>query len=76
LFTNFLEYRCTDLGDISDEGQKTSFSNSNEAGAADSLLSKLNLDLDIENDSTSVNGDKTTKFNGDPKEETNRKKVE
>jgi hypothetical protein len=31
LFTNFLEYRCTDLGDISDEGQKTSFSNSNEA---------------------------------------------
>lgn len=46
LFTNFLEYRCTDLGDISDEGQNTSFSSSNDAGTADSLLNKLNLGLD------------------------------
>ena len=45
LFTNFLEYRCTEIGDISDEGQKTGLSAS-EAGAADSLMSKLNLDFD------------------------------
>ena len=44
-FTNFLEYRCTDIGDISDEGQRTGLSES-EAGAADSLMSKLKLDLD------------------------------
>lgn len=41
-FTNFLEYRCTEIGDISDEGQKTTFSGK-DAGAADSLLDKLNL---------------------------------
>ena len=41
-FTNFLEYRCTEIGDISDEGQKTTFSGT-DAGAADSLLDKLNL---------------------------------
>jgi hypothetical protein len=45
LFTNYLEYRCTDLGDISDEGHRTSFS-AKEEGVADSLLGKLNLDLD------------------------------
>lgn len=41
-FTNYLEYRCTEIGDISDEGQKTTFS-SKDAGAADSLMDKLNL---------------------------------
>ena len=39
-FDNFMEYRCTDIGDISDEGKSTSLSAS-EAGAADSLLSKM-----------------------------------
>jgi hypothetical protein len=41
-FTNFQEYKCTEIGDISDEGRRTSLSASEE-GAADSLLSKLNL---------------------------------
>ena len=41
-FTNYLEYRCTDIGDISDEGQKTTFSNKDEE-AADSLMDRLNL---------------------------------
>jgi len=45
-FTNYLEYRCTDIGDISDEGKSTAFS-SGDAGAADSLLNKLNLNLDL-----------------------------
>jgi hypothetical protein len=43
-FTNYLEYRCTDIGDISDEGKKTTFSE-DEAGQADALLSKLELNL-------------------------------
>lgn len=50
LFTNFLEYRCTEIGDISDEGQRTSLSAS-ESGAADSLMSKLNLDIEEGGDS-------------------------
>ncbi|KAG7363197.1 hypothetical protein IV203_026557 [Nitzschia inconspicua] len=63
LFTNFLEYRCTDLGDISDEGQKTSFSNTNDAGTADSLLSKLNLGVE-DNSNVDTLGDSMTKENG------------
>lgn len=62
LFTNFLEYRCTDLGDISDEGQKTSFSSSNDAGTADSLLSKLNLELD-DSFQTTTDGEEEAKTN-------------
>ena len=57
LFTNYLEYRCTELGDISDEGQRTSFS-AKEEGAADSLLGKLNLDFDNTLEQANVNGKK------------------
>ena len=42
-FTNIWEYRCTELGNIADEGIGKSFSAA-ELGTADSLLSKLNLD--------------------------------
>ena len=51
-----------DIGDISDEGQKTTFSAS-EAGAADSLLDKLNLGLDngtATDDSAKSESDKQT----------------
>jgi len=76
LFTNFLEYRCTDIGDISDEGQKTTFSAS-EAGAADSLLSKFNLDAsDItteENmDNNNPNGNKRAGGSSSSKQETKK----
>jgi len=41
-YTNIWQYKCTDLGDISDEGSAKGLSASEE-GAADSLLSKLDL---------------------------------
>lgn len=41
-FTNIAQYRCTPVGNIWDEGQKTSLS-VEEEGATDSLLSKFNL---------------------------------
>jgi hypothetical protein len=44
-FTNFMEYRCTELGDISDEGLPGSLSDS-QSERADALLSKFQLVLD------------------------------
>jgi hypothetical protein len=53
-FTNFQEYKCTEIGDISDEGQRTSLS-ATEEGAADSLLSKFNLgESSFDDDVTTV----------------------
>jgi hypothetical protein len=52
-FTNFMEYRCTELGDISDEGLPGSLSDS-QSERADALLSKFQLDL---NDASSGAGD-------------------
>jgi hypothetical protein len=53
-FTNIWEYRCTELGDIADEGIGKSFSAS-ELGTADSLLSKLNLDSSSSSSSSTTN---------------------
>ena len=43
LFEHFLEYRCTPLGNIQDEGQTKALS-SQEQVTTDSLLSKLSLE--------------------------------
>lgn len=43
-YTNIWQYRCTDLGDISDEGLVKDLSAA-EATAADGLMSKLSLDI-------------------------------
>lgn len=43
-FENIWQYRCTDLGDISDEGRTTQLSESQE-GSVESLMGKLQLDL-------------------------------
>ncbi|CAB9519215.1 expressed unknown protein [Seminavis robusta] len=67
-FTNYLEYKCTDIGDISDEGQATTLSSSQE-GAADSLLNKLNLSFEEEDSPSS-----TSTSNVDQNESTNDKK--
>jgi len=42
-FTNIAQYRCTPVGNIWDEGQKTSLS-VEEEGATNSLLSKFNFE--------------------------------
>jgi hypothetical protein len=44
-FTNIWEYRCTDIGDISDEGTKVGFSKG-EQGAAESLMAKFQWNND------------------------------
>ncbi|GMH99503.1 hypothetical protein TrLO_g5871 [Triparma laevis f. longispina] len=43
LFTNFMPERCTDLGDITDDGFSKDLSDSESAGI-DSLMSKFDLD--------------------------------
>lgn len=53
-FEHYLEYRCTEIGDISDEGQKTGLTEG-QAGATDSLLSKLQLGDVTEGDGTKDN---------------------
>lgn len=46
-FTNIWQYKCTDIGDIADEGVPKDLSSS-EQGATESLMSKFNLgDVDI-----------------------------
>lgn len=42
-FTNIWQYKCTELGDIEDEGQVKGLSEK-EMDAADSLMAKFNLD--------------------------------
>jgi hypothetical protein len=41
-FTNIWQYKCTDIGDIADEGVPKDLSSS-EQGATESLMSKFNL---------------------------------
>lgn len=50
-FTNIWEFRCTEIGDISDEGASRDLSSS-ELGATESLMSKLNVGIpdDIDED--------------------------
>ena len=45
-FTNIAQYYCTDIGNISDEGPARAMSKQ-ELGSADSLMGKLDLDLDL-----------------------------
>lgn len=65
LFDNFMEYRCTPIGNIQDEGQSKDMT-STESASTDSLMSKLGLSNDetssaigIADDSTS-NGKKSS----------------
>jgi hypothetical protein len=58
-FTNIMQYRCTDLGDISDEGEARSLSES-QAEAADGLLSKLGLSGQAERPPTVADGDESS----------------
>lgn len=53
-FTNIWQYKCTDLGDISDEGIGKELSSS-ETTAADALLSKMNLLQDSSTDNSQTN---------------------
>jgi len=57
LFENFLEYRCTPVGNIEDEGIGKKLSATEEA-AADSLMSKLLLN--VEEDRAPSKNDRTT----------------
>lgn len=42
-FTNIWQYKCTDLGDIEDEGKAKELSDEDQ-GTVDSLLAKLNFE--------------------------------
>jgi hypothetical protein len=44
-FTNIWQYKCTDLGDIEDEGMAKDLSDEDQ-GTVDSLMAKLNLESD------------------------------
>lgn len=48
-FTHYMEYRCTDIGDISDDGKVTDLTES-ERTKTDALLTKLHLDNDNDDD--------------------------
>jgi hypothetical protein len=54
-FTNFMEYRCTELGDISDEGLPGALSDS-QSERADALLSKFQLVDDAAVDPSGAGG--------------------
>ena len=55
-YTNIWQYKCTEIGDISDEGTKVSLSKQEEV-ATDSLLSKLELtSTNAESDSSENTG--------------------
>ena len=42
-FTNIAQYKCTDIGDISEDGKATDLTNE-EKSSVDSLMGKLGLD--------------------------------
>mmetsp|Transcript_28588 Transcript_28588/g.42269 ORF Transcript_28588/g.42269 Transcript_28588/m.42269 type:complete len:161 (-) Transcript_28588:309-791(-) len=48
-FTNIAQYYCTDIGNISDEGNVKDLTSS-QAETTDSLMSKLGIDTDFEED--------------------------
>ena len=59
LFENFQEYRCTSLGDISDEG-KVKEIDAKEQGSMDSLLSKMGVEDAVDEIDRKSSGDKGT----------------
>mmetsp|Transcript_6265 Transcript_6265/g.9224 ORF Transcript_6265/g.9224 Transcript_6265/m.9224 type:complete len:140 (+) Transcript_6265:190-609(+) len=66
-FTNIWEFRCTDIGDISDEGTSRDLSSS-ELGATDSLMSKLNIgSTDTDEDLPTSNKNQIKSLNQDSK---------
>ena len=48
-FTNIAQWKCTEIGDILDEGKPKEFSQ-NELGSMESLLGKLDVSLPIDED--------------------------
>lgn len=68
-YTNIWQYKCTDLGDIEDEGLGKEMSSS-EQGAADSLMSKLGGDIEIVDKVSSSSSDKKPSSDSDAKETT------
>ena len=59
LFENFQEYRCTSLGNISDEG-KVKEIDAKEQGSMDSLLSKMGVEDAVDEIDRKSSGDKGT----------------
>ena len=45
-FTNIALYKCTDIGDISDEGRSRPLSTTEE-GSMQSLMDKMGMDLSV-----------------------------
>jgi hypothetical protein len=58
-FVNIYQYKCTDIGDIEEDGKAKELSN-DENSSVNSLMGKLGLD-----ESTSFVSDKTTSTNSD-----------
>jgi hypothetical protein len=58
-FTNIAQYKCTEIGDILDEGKPKDFS-TQELGSMDSLMGKIGISLD-EGGSPSKEEDDSTK---------------
>mmetsp|Transcript_1911 Transcript_1911/g.2541 ORF Transcript_1911/g.2541 Transcript_1911/m.2541 type:complete len:158 (-) Transcript_1911:131-604(-) len=64
-FTNIAQWKCTDIGDILDEGQSKALDTKQES-ATDSLMSKMNLSFDDNNnDSGSKQKDSSTVVGND-----------
>lgn len=62
-FTNIMQYRCTEIGDISDEGKAQDLSESQES-STDTLLSKLKLESDnnVQDEDLKVSGSNESRW--------------
>jgi len=66
-FDHFQEYRCTNVGDISDEGISKDL-NGGEMGLTDSLMGKLGVSMDdFSNEGAGGDKGSTSKADDDPK---------
>lgn len=62
LFDNFMEYRCTPIGNIQDEGQSKDMT-STENASTDSLMSKLGLSNDETSSAIGIADESTSNGN-------------
>mmetsp|Transcript_20805 Transcript_20805/g.28923 ORF Transcript_20805/g.28923 Transcript_20805/m.28923 type:complete len:158 (+) Transcript_20805:79-552(+) len=68
-FTNIAQWKCTDIGDILDEGQSKALDTKQES-ATDSLMSKMNLSFDDNSSDSASNQKDSSTAVGDDKQST------
>ena len=66
-FTNIWQYKCTEIGDIEDEGESKALS-TNEESSIDSLMTKFNLEASPETKSYNLTAQEGATNRGHEKE--------